>query len=411
MKKIILKNEIPLILKDNKNTPRLALCMYMSINRKEKIAGETALIKALLFQGTKTKTGEELAKIIEENGIECYVTSTKDALCFKVNCLNEDFKTSLDILNDIVFNSTFEEFEKEKTKIKGEFLSDLDSPQVKAFDEFTRNIFKNHPYGNSRSVILEQIDKTTKNEIKEFYDEILENSQKNIVVVGDLSEIGGEDAVKNVIEEKFGGLKNSSSASDFVTPEIKDKHLALIKKEDSAQAQVIQGWLFPSLLSDDCPAIYLMNTILGSSGLSSRLFLELREKKGLAYTVRSCYDVFKQCGCFWVYIGTNPVNIKTAVEGFKIEIDKMKNSYVTEEELIGGKNNILGKRQFILETNIQQASVMGFYELMGVGYDYEEKYQQKITNVSAQDIKNVANKYFNENYVLTVLAPKINLKL
>ena len=89
----------------------------------------------------------------------------------------------------------------------------------------------------------------------------------------------------------------------------------------------------------------------------------------------------------------------------------MKNTFVSDEELIGGKNNILGKRQFILETNIQQASSMGLYELLGAGYDYEEKYQQKIMNVSAQDIQNVANKYFTDNYVLTALAPKINLNL
>ena len=153
-----------------------------------------------------------------------------------------------------------------------------------------------------------------------------------------------------------------------------------------------------------------MNTILGSSGLSSRLFLELREKKGLAYTVRSCFDAYKDCGCLWVYIGTNPVNIQTAVDGFKTEIEKMKNNLVSEEELLGGKNNILGKRQFVLETNIQQASIVSVYELLGFGYDYEEKYQQKIMNVTAEDVKRVANKYFTNDYVLCALAPHVSLK-
>ena len=411
MEKIILKNEIPLILKENKDTPRIALCLYMSINRKEKYAGEIPLIKALLFQGTKSKTGEELAKIIEENGIDCYVTSSKDYLCFKVQCLIEDFKKSLEILKDIVFNSTFEEFEKEKTKIKGEILSDLDSPQIKAFDEFSKTLFNNHPYGNTRSVMLSQIDKTTKEEVKNFYFEILNNSRKNITVVGDFKDIGGKEGIKSLIEEHFGDLKISLGESDFNTPVLAGRKVVTTTKQDTAQAQVLQGWIFPSIDCEDCPTIYLMNTILGSSGLSSRLFLELREKKGLAYTVRSSYDVFKKCGCLWVYIGTNPVNIQTAVEGFKTEIDKMKNEYVTEEELLGGKNNILGKRQFILETNIQQASSIGLYELLGVGFDFEQKYQEKILKVTSDDIKNVANKYFTENYVLYTLAPKIKLNL
>ena len=411
MKKIILKNEIPLILKENQDTPRIAFCLYMSIDEKEKYAGEISLIKALLFQGTKTKTGEQLAKVIEENGIECYVTSSKDYLCFKIQCLNEDFKKSLEILKDIIFNSTFEEFEKEKNKIKGEILSDLDSPQVKAFDEFTKAIFHNHPYGNTRSVILSQIDKTTKDEIKDFYYSILNNSQKNITIVGDFKDFGSQESIKSIIDEYFGELKNSYQSPDYSSPVLKGKKIVTMTKQDSAQAQVLQGWIFPSLKSPDCPAIYLMNTILGSSGLSSRLFLELREKKGLAYTVRSCYDVFKKCGCLWVYIGTNPINIQTAVNGFKTEIDKIKTLPVSEEELIGGKNNILGKRQFILETNIQQASAMGLYELLGVGYDFEQKYQNQILQVTSDDIMKVANKYFSEDYVLYALAPKINLNM
>ena len=108
MEKITLQNNIPLIIKENKLTPRIALCLYMGFNQKEKYAGEIALVRALLFKGTKTKTGEELATMLDENGIDCYVIFSKDYLCFKVQCLNEDFEKALEILQDIVFNSTFE---------------------------------------------------------------------------------------------------------------------------------------------------------------------------------------------------------------------------------------------------------------------------------------------------------------
>lgn len=411
MEKIILQNNVPLIIKDNKLTPRVALSICMGFNKKEKFAGEIALIKALLFQGTKTRSGEKLAKDLEENGINCYVISSKDYICLKLLCLNEDFETAIDILQDIIFNSTFEEYEKEKNKIKGEILSDLDSPQVQAFDEFSKTIFANHSYGNTSSVILEQIDKTSKDDIKEFYNQILNNSKKNIVVVGDIEKAGGKEKLKTMIDLKFSSFTTSEHVIDENLPELCGKKIQIKTKKDSAQAQVIQGWIFPTMLNEDFPAITVMNTILGSSGLSSRLFQELREKKGLAYTVRSCYETFKQCGCLWVYIGTNPVNIQTAVDGFKTEIDKLKTDYVTEEELSGGKNNIFGKRQYILETNIQQASSIGMYELLGVGYDYEEKLIQKIMQVTAEDIRNSANKYFTDDFVLYALASEVSLKL
>ena len=411
MEKIILNNNVPLIIKENEQTPRIALCLYMGFNKKETYAGEISLIKTLLFQGTKTKSGEELATILEENGIECYVSSTKDYLCFKILCLNEDFKFALGILNDIVFNSTFDEFEKEKNKIKGEILSDLDSPQIMAFDEFSKNIFLNHPYGNTRSKILEEIDNITKENVKAYYEQILNNSKKNIIVVGDFKEIGGKENLKNLIENNFNELSTSEFKQDFESPVLDTRKVITKTKKDVAQAQIIQGWIFPPLSHPDSSVIRVMNTILGASGLSSRLFYELREKKGLAYDVRSNYDTFKQCGCLWLYIGTNPANIQTAIDGFKTEIDKMKNNHVSEEELIGGKNNILGKRQFILEPNIQQASSMGLYELIGVGYDFEETYQNRIKEVSAEDIKRAANEYFTENYILYALAPNVKIKL
>ena len=411
MEKIILKNNIPLIIKENELTPRIALCLYMGFNESEKYAGEIALTKALLFQGTKTKSAKEIATILEENGIDCYVVSSNDYLCLKIQCLNEDFKFALSVLNDIIFNSTFEEFEKEKEKLKGECLSDLDSPRITAFDEFFKNVFINHPYGNVRSKILEQIDNISKDDVKKYYERILNNSKKNIVVVGDFSDIGGKENIKMLIEENFSSLSMAQYSQDFRKPELSIKKIVTKTKKDATQAQIIQGWIFPEFLSSDCPAIYVMNTILGSSGLSSRLFYELREKRGLAYDVRSCYDIFQQCGCFWLYIGTNPVNIQTAIDGFKTEIDKMKTTLVSDEELIGGKNNLLGKRQFILETNIQQASSMGLYELNGAGYDFEQTFQDKIKNVTKEDIKNVANKYFTKNFVLYALAPKVQIKM
>ena len=411
MEKIILKNNIPLIIKENKLTPRIALCLYMGFNESEKYAGEITLTKALLFQGTKTKSAKEIATILDENGIDCYVISSNDYLCFKLQCLNEDFNLALEILNDIIFNSTFEEFEKEKEKLKGECLSDLDSPRITAFDEFFKNVFLNHPYGNVRSKILEQIDNISKDDIKKYYEQILNNSKKNIVVVGDFSDIDGKENIKALVEEKFSKLSSTKYNQNFESPVLSARKIVTKTKKDTAQAQIIQGWIFPNFSSPDCPAIYVMNTILGSSGLSSRLFYELREKRGLAYDVRSCYDIFQQCGCFWLYIGTNPVNIQTAVDGFKTESDKMKTTLVSDEELSGGKNNLLGKRQFILETNIQQASVMGLYELKGLGYDYEQIYQDKIKKVTKEDIKNVANKYFTENYVLCALAPHVKINL
>lgn len=154
-----------------------------------------------------------------------------------------------------------------------------------------------------------------------------------------------------------------------------------------------------------------MNNILGASGLSSRLFLELRDKKGLAYTVRSNYETYKQAAHFNVYIGTEPSNIQTALEGFEYEINRLKEKLVTDEELENAKNNIIGKRLFFTETNINQSMIIGKFDVFGLGYDYEAEFVENIKKVTKENIKNVAKNYLDEHYVLTILAPQKNLDL
>ena len=153
-----------------------------------------------------------------------------------------------------------------------------------------------------------------------------------------------------------------------------------------------------------------MNTMLGASGLSSRLFLELRDKKGLAYVVRSNYETHDRGAIFTVYIATEPKNIKTSLEGFKIELDKIKNIPVTEQELENPKNNLIGKRQFFTETNLQHASLIAYYMDKNLGADFETQLIESIKKVNIEDISRVANNYICGPSILTVLAPKEYLK-
>ena len=140
---------------------------------------------------------------------------------------------------------------------------------------------------------------------------------------------------------------------------------------------------------------------------------ELREKKGLAYVVRSCYETYNNAGLFSVYIATEPKNIETSLEGFKIELEKIKNIPISETELENAKNNLLGKRQFFTETNMQQISLVAFYEDKGLGTDFEDKLKQMIMDVKPEDIQRIANLYIKEPFVLTVLAPQkyLNFKV
>ena len=407
MNKIILDNNIPAVFKINKNTPRYAMCFYFKIEEPEKKAGLYSILNRLFLQGTKNRSAQQLAQELDENAIDCYSEMKQDFIRFKLQCLNEDFEKGLEILSDIIKNSTLEEFDKEVIKLKGEIQAELDDPKSKALDGFYKNIYKNHPYGHTYTKILEDIDSITKEEIKKAYNELLNNSAKVISIAGDFN----ESEVANLLKKYFSDIKNVSDAvSKIPVPELIKNDLIKIAKDDASQAQIIQGWQVPTIYDKDYASIMVMNTMLGSSGLSSRLFLELRDKKGLAYVVRSSYETYDKAAIFSVYIATEPKNIKTSLEGFKVELDKIKNIPVTEEELQNAKNNLIGKRQFFTETNLQQASLMAFYEDKGLGADFEENLIQMINQVTTEDITRVANQYIKDPFVLTVLAPEEYLK-
>lgn len=402
MREIKLTNGIKACIKRNKNTPRIALSLNFSITEAEKYAGQYLLMTRLLMKGTEKYSSKELSSILDENAIELCIEMKHDYLRYRFVALNDDFEFALSILEDIIQNSTFKEFEKEKILLKGEITAQLDSARMKVSDLFTKTIYKKHFYGNSCTVILDEIDKISLEDVKDAYKNILENSKKTFAIAGDIE----TDIAESLLNKYLGALpKSIDIESKIKIPNTLKKEYVELIKSDAEQAQIIQGWHVPAIGSDDYAKLMLLNVILGASGLSSRLFLELREKKGLAYTVRTSYENHLQCAVFSIYIGTAPSNTKTSIDGFKIEIEKIKNELISEKELHNAKNNIIGKQQFITETNSQQANLMAYYSIVGKPFDFQNEVIEALKKVTPEELKECANKYFTDNFVLAVLKP------
>ena len=399
-----LQNDVQFIYKQNKNTPRMALCLNFSINLPEEIPGIYTLMARLLLQGTKKYNSEQLANEFEKYAIDFSSELFPNYLRVKFVCLNEDFSKALELMDDILKNSTFEEFEKEKIKLIGEITAELDSPRTVAMDAYYSKMFEDHYYSNSLVRILDNIERISKDNVINAFKYILNNSKKSLAVVGTLD----KNKIFDQINESLGTLP-ISTASNFMIPKPKLDVVKTVEntKSDLNQAHIIKGWLLPTYGEPDYPAIVLLNIILGSCGLSSRLFLELRDKKGLAYVVRSSYETFKYAGNFMIYIATAPTNIDTCLSGFDEEIKKIKTYPVSEEELENAKTNIVGKYEFLEETNIQQACSYAKFDVLGLGYNYTENIKQQVQSVSADDILKCAQKYFaDDKYVLSIIKPE-----
>lgn len=401
MNKTVLKNGIKVKLIESPKTPRIAISLFFNFANQEYRPGLMSVLNRLLLQGTTSRSSEELAVELDENAIEFFAELKNDYMRIRLVCLNDDFEHAVEILEDVVKNSTFENFEKEVEKLKGELTAELDSAKARAQDNYYNTLYGDHPYSFGSVKILENIDNISKEDVKEKYADILKTSIKNICVVGDID----TEKIKSLLEKHFGDLPQGQNLPEHKIYKLGEDKISVVEKEDANQAQIHKGWVLPPVNEKDFHKFMLLNNILGAGGMTSRLFYELREKKGLAYVVRSTLESNAEASSFTVYIATEPKNISTCIEGFKIEIDKIKTVPLTDEELENAKNNLIGRRQFYYETNLLTSTLTGLHDLYGFSDGYETELVKKIENTTKEEILEFAQKYFSTPSALSVLAP------
>lgn len=396
-------NKTNIVYENIEDTPRCAVYLYFSTDKKLVYSGVNDILGSLLLQGTDEKNAEQIASELEKIGAEVNIDSTQDYLKVSLICLNEDIQEALDLVCHFMEKSNFKTFDKEVFKFKGEVTALLDSPARKASDAFYKELYKGHKYGITNTKILEEIDGMTVEHVREYYSNLL--SGRKIISVA--AAMDNEEEFINMVISKLPFMQGGDTTAPKTTnlPHTQ-KGIHKITKNDAKQAQIFQGWLVEGLNSKDCAALSVLNNILGASGLSSRLFVELRDKKGLAYTVRSSYRALKDGAAFVLYIGTEPSNIKKSLDGFKYEIQRVVDEPPTGEELQGAIESYIGKfKYFYTQTNSQIARTNGWNWTTGLDFNYNQKLLSEVKNVKTEDVINVVKKYLQTEPVTVVLAP------
>lgn len=366
----------------------------------EKNPGTAAILASALTKSTKNYSSDELAAFLEDNGIKISPSAKSDSFNINVLTTKNEFDKTLSILNEIINNALLDE--DEISKIKHEKLNSIkksrDIPLNVAIENYKTLIYPNSPYSNSNTVIEKSIPKISQKDIKEYYDKIFE--PKNIVI----SVNGNVD--KDYIIEKFSKMFVSKTGEVFDYNKYTIEPLTSIRKsvkqiKDLKTAWIIVGWQAPGVLEyKDYAAMQVIDAILGT-GMSSRLFKNLRDCDGLAYQLGSNYGSNILRGAFIVYIGTNPENIDYAQKRLLEEVNRLKSEFVGSRELQEAKDKLLGHYIISRETNLDKASALGWFETSGRGYDFQ--YEKLINSVSESDIIETANKYFTNNYVLSIV--------
>ena len=392
-------NGATLLINENKNNDIIA----MSIIAKggefvEKVSGEGTLTAKVMLKGTKKYSSQELAQILDENGIKITPYCDEDYFIIDVQTTTAQIDKTLDVLNEVMNNALLDDYEIEKarTEILSKIKQRRDVPMNVALENFKTAIFEGSVYSQTNKVLEKTLPSVTRANIISYYNKILDS--KNIII----SINGNVDSKK--MAEAFGSMLHETSAPIFdykncYVPKLTAPKLINQKIKDLQTSWLFIGWQTAGVQDKkDFVTLKVINTMLGS-GLSSRLYRNLRESDGLAYQLGSSYSPKMLGGIFMTYIGTNPNTLAYSREKMLAEVNKLKTEFVSDTELQDAKDRLKGGFIIALETNSEKASNVGFFEAYGLGYDFLNTYMKMIDEVTASDIVKVANKYFTSNNV------------
>lgn len=370
----------------------------------DKIAGTANLTAATMMKGTKNYTSLELSQVLEDNGIKIVPSVGADAFSITVLTTKDEYDKTMELLNEVVNNAIFDDYEIEK--VKSDKLSAIktnkDVPIKQAIEEYRDMIYKNTPYSISSKVLEKNIQNIKKSDIIEYYNKIF--NPKNIVISinGNIDKDKTIQDLNKIFEPKADSQTFDYKIYDSKIPRITTPRTNTIKMPTET-AWILLGWQTDGVLSEkDYATLQVIDSILGT-GMSSRLFKELREQEGLAYQLGTGYSPNVLRGSFMMYIGTNPATLEKSKQGLFSEIEKLKTEYVGDKELKDAKEKLIGNYVIGLETNLDKASNTGWYETSTRGYEFKEKYVDLINSVTDADIIEVANKYFNDNYIMSIV--------
>ncbi len=360
------------------------------------------LLTAVLPKGTRDKNALEIAEIVESIGAGFGADVSSDYSSVSLKTVSADFETVLALAAEVVRSPSFpdSEIELERRLILQSLKSMKEQPFSVAYNQLREALYAGHPYGLTNEQSESCIQKFTRTDLIAAHQQYFRPDNMVVTVVGRLAPTL---AVK-LMEQYFGDWQPPSEPlPELQLPTISAAAQKIVTVQNTNQAFVILGHLAGSVNSPDYAALKIVSTHLGN-GLSSRLFVELREKQGLAYDVSAFYPTRLGTSQFVAYIGTAPENVPVALAGLQSELTRMVTTPLSAEELQVAKNKILGQYALGKQTNGQIAQTLGWYETLGLGMAFDEAFQRDIAAVSITEVQAAAERCFVEQ-VLSVLGP------
>jgi predicted Zn-dependent peptidase len=366
-------------------------------------SGIAHFVEHMLFKGTGSRTAEDIAQAIDSIGGQLDAFTAKEYASYYIKVLDEHLPLALDILSDIVLNPAFaaDDVEREKKVVVEEIKMVEDTPDDLVHELFTQGFWENHPLGRPILGTRETVESFNSRSLKEYFRNAY--TPRNLIVsaVGNLE----HERLRDLVAEKFGGLTSDGPLAGEQPPTVVPK--ILIRNKELEQSHLCLGASSYPQNHEDRYSSYVLNTLLGGS-MSSRLFQNVREKRGLAYAVFSGLSAYRDAGSFTIYAGCANEAVGEVIDVVMEELRAIKQTPVPQAELQRAKDHLKGSLMLSLENTASRMSHLARQEIYFDRQFGLDETLQGIERVTPDDVQRVAADLFRNGTLSATVLGNVN---
>ena len=370
--------------------------------------GISHFIEHMVFKGTETRSAEAIARQVDSIGGNMDAFTAKECICFNIKVLDEHLPLAMDVLSDLVLHPVFDagDIAKERGVILEEIKMDQDNPDYLVHEIFTHSFWKDHPLGLPILGTRDTVKKFDRPVVSRFYGHHFAPGNLVVSAAGNINHQNFVDLVAKHFEQ----VKPASNGLHSPAPQTFSR-INLRNKKSLEQVQICIGVPSHPVAHERRYASYILNTLLGG-GMSSRLFQNIRERQGLAYSIYSDLNPYRDTGTMCVYAGTSRESAIKVVESVVAEFGNLKSTPVPEEELRRSKDQLKGSLMLSLESSMARMSNLARQEMYYDRFYGLDELIERIEAVTAEDLSRTANEFFQSDQIaVTILGNLTGLKL
>ena len=403
----VLPNGITIITEQMDHIRSVSLGVWLKIGSRDEKAEENGLshfVEHMVFKGTEHRSAEEIARQVDSIGGNMDAFTGKEMVSFNMIVLDEHLPIAVDVLSDMVLHPVFDETEvgRERGVIVEEIKMDEDNPDALVHETFMKNFYRNHALGLPILGTKDTVRKFDREKTLAYYRSKFLPENIVITAAGHIQ----HDALVNLLRKEFEALPRGSNGFHGEAPKTSSR-IILRNKKSLEQVQICIGVPSYTVNHERRFVGYVLNTLLGG-GMSSRLFQNVRERQGLAYSIFSELNPFKDTGCLAVYAGTSRESSRKVVESVMRELREVKAGELSEDEVKRAKDQLKGSLMLSLESSMARMSNLARQEMYHDRFMGMDEIIERVQAVTRESVVESANEMFQTDKIAVTVLGNLN---